>query len=1008
MFRRRRSNPSIGAEPQPDLVELGIQLRRQYEQTGDERALELSVIALESILPEASPGSEYRRAALAALGLSLRARYQRSGASADLDRAVALHEEAAAVVLPDSPHVAGMLSNLAGSLRLRYERDGDADDLGRAVDAYRRAVAATPPGSPWRSTFLSNLGNGLHSAYQHGGDPADLEAGVRAFQEAVSNVPPGSVGHAGAFASLAGALGERYLLTGDPGDAEAALEAAERAVADGSGTAGEPEYRAALAVALTRLYTGSGRLEYLDRAIAEEQEAIRRTPQGSTKLPSRLSNLAGSFDLRHRVTGDPGELDQAIEMYQAAVSLQSEDTPDASYRYGNLGSSHLRRYEDSGDRADLDAAVTTLERAVGAAERLGSARQVLRETARLANALVSRYDQDGRPEDLDRAVAGHEHAASGLPSGTHGQLTSLLSLAADLARRHALRGEAADRERASEAFRRGCRGALERGPELALRGARTWSAFAAELGAWPEAAEAGRLALQASRCLFVAQALRPHREAWLRTAQGLPSETAYALAKSGDLDGAVVALEQGQALLLSEALDHQRVRFDDLAAGGHRELVERYRLAAASVNQLEREEMDRPATMPQDRAADALRRARQELAAVVDDIRRLPGYADFLHHGDGDGIAAADVPLVYLLAHPLGGLALLVHRDVPTTAVWLPALKGEAFLDEFAAYARAYGSPDPASLAAALDRLTGWLWRAAMGPLLDLLPTGGEVRVVPVGVVALLPLHAAWTNDPSSHDGRRYVLDTVTLTYAPNAGAFRAAAERAGAARAERVLAVGEPQPVQAGPLPHATTEARAVRQLFPGGQLLVGPQATRERVLRGMGEHEIHHLACHGQANIRTPLASALLLAGDEPLTLRELLTRRLPGVRLTVLSACESAVPGVVLPDEVIGLPAGLLQAGVAGVISSQWPVADASTMMLMVRFYQLWRVDGLAPAESLRQAQLWVRNSTNGEKERLFPGVEAFAGPDGSAAARSFWAAGRSWTHPYHWAAFTYVGS
>jgi CHAT domain-containing protein len=973
MFRRKRLGPSVGARQAPDLVELGIQLRKQYEHTGNDGALELSIRALESILPSTLEGDAYRLAALTALGLSLQERYERSGSSADLTRAVALHEEAAAVVPQDSPHVAGVLSNLAGSLRLRYNRDGHAEDLTRAVDAYRRAIEVTPPGSRWRPLLLN-----IHC-------------------------------------DLAGALGDRYLLTGDLADGAAAVAAAERAVTEASGMAGEARYRTAryrtaLSVALGRLYAGTGQLEHLDRAIAEQQAAIERSSEGAIELPAWLNNLAGSLNLRHRVTGEPGDLDQAIEIYQAAVSLQTEDKTDAALLYGNLGSSHLQRYDETGAPDDLDTAIALLERAVAAAERLGSAEQVLRENSRLAGALASRYKRDRRLEDLNRAVAGHERAATGLPAGINEQLTSLLSFAADLTHRHDLQGEAADRERASDAFRRGCRAALERGPELALRGARNWGNFAAGLGAWSDAAEAGRLALDATRRLFVAQALRPHREAWLGTAQGLPAKTAYALAKIGDLDGAVVAVEQGQALLLSEALDHERVRLDELAEIGHQDLVERYRAAAARVNQLEREELDRPTAVPPERHADTLRRARQELTVVVEAIQAVPGQAEFLRTGDLDDITAVAVaaPLLYLLAHPMGGLALVVRQGVPTTAVWLPELTVETFWHQFVAFSKAFGSSDQADVPQALDRLTTWLWQAAIDPLLDVLPAGGEVRVVPVGPLVLLPLHAAWTHDPASHDRRRYALDTMTFMYAPNARAFRAASERVGARRPERLLAVGEPQPVQAADLPHATAEARAVRRFFPRGRLLVGWEATKDRVLSSMSEQDVLHLACHSQANIRAPLASALLLAGDDPLTLRELLGHRLARIRLAVLSACETAVPGLVLPDEAIGFPAGLLQAGTAGVVSSQWQVADASTMALMERFYEFWRGDGLNPAEALRQAQLWVRHITNREREQYFPGVVEFVGPDDSEAKRAFWADGRSWTHPYHWAAFTYTGS
>jgi CHAT domain-containing protein len=59
--------------------------------------------------------------------------------------------------------------------------------------------------------------------------------------------------------------------------------------------------------------------------------------------------------------------------------------------------------------------------------------------------------------------------------------------------------------------------------------------------------------------------------------------------------------------------------------------------------------------------------------------------------------------------------------------------------------------------------------------------------------------------------------------------------------------------------------------------------------------------------------------MANDEILTLRDLFDLKLPGIRLAILSVCETGLPGTQLPDEVVSLPTGLLQAGVAGVVAS-----------------------------------------------------------------------------------------
>jgi CHAT domain-containing protein len=205
--------------------------------------------------------------------------------------------------------------------------------------------------------------------------------------------------------------------------------------------------------------------------------------------------------------------------------------------------------------------------------------------------------------------------------------------------------------------------------------------------------------------------------------------------------------------------------------------------------------------------------------------------------------------------------------------------------------------------------------------------------------------------------------------------------------------------------LPSSSTETANAIATFPGKsnwKIIQHEKATPAAVLEALPNHTVAHFSCHDSANFQHPLDSDLLMANDEILSLRDLLDLKLKGLRLAILSACETGIPGTDLPDEVISLPTGLLQAGAAGVVSSLWSVADLSTMVLLSRFYQLWRTDGLEPPAALRQAQLWLRDSTGPE---LAPYLQA-SHPE--LAARLQQAANqRPFAHPFYWAAFTYVG-
>jgi CHAT domain-containing protein len=176
-------------------------------------------------------------------------------------------------------------------------------------------------------------------------------------------------------------------------------------------------------------------------------------------------------------------------------------------------------------------------------------------------------------------------------------------------------------------------------------------------------------------------------------------------------------------------------------------------------------------------------------------------------------------------------------------------------------------------------------------------------------------------------------------------------------------------------------------------------------------------HLACHGIADPNDPLSSALELGGGERLTLADVLARPAGTGRLAVLSACETGVTGSDLPDEAVGLPSGFLAAGFAGVVSSMWQVLDESTALLIGRFYQAWLHEGLAPDRALREAQQWLRDSTNHQKTMWLRDAALRShrlGLPFAALNHLYQTVGvrerdeRSYSRLDNWAAFSYLGA
>jgi CHAT domain-containing protein len=429
------------------------------------------------------------------------------------------------------------------------------------------------------------------------------------------------------------------------------------------------------------------------------------------------------------------------------------------------------------------------------------------------------------------------------------------------------------------------------------------------------------------------------------------------------------------------------------------------------------------------------------LTNTITAIRQVPGYADFLIAPVFADIVSAlppATPLVYLVTTEAGGLALVVTSPIgatriPTTTVhplWLndssqsfllELLQGAADNPNLGGWFGAYNQwqTNRPAWFAAIDQGTAKLWGCLMTPLSQHLTALNvqQAILIPTGYLGLLPLHAAWTPDPTAPTGRRYAFDTTHFTYAPNAHSLKAAQTIASRIKPDSLLAIDEPNHTGASPLPNSQREIDTAIATFPQHQRLGHAQATAAVVLAALPHHTVLHFSCHGFANLEEPLNSGLALANEDILTLRDILSLRLTGVRLAVLSACETGLSGTNLPDEVVSLPAGLLQAGVAGVAASLWSVSDFSTLLLLTRFYDLWRIEGLAIDRALRQAQQWVRDTTNRKKvlyfQRIADGIGAsavsrdvarflYVKPDGYQPNQY------SFAHPYHWAAFIVIYS
>lgn len=265
------------------------------------------------------------------------------------------------------------------------------------------------------------------------------------------------------------------------------------------------------------------------------------------------------------------------------------------------------------------------------------------------------------------------------------------------------------------------------------------------------------------------------------------------------------------------------------------------------------------------------------------------------------------------------------------------------------------------------------LWLALFGAFRGEVSAAKVLTLVPDAFLANVPFAALIA--PSG----QLVIEQATVSYLPSASFYRALLTRPLFAEKPRMLVLGNavyPAPWQ--PLPTAETEARAVANVFEGSTLLVGREATEERFVDALDNHNIFHFATHGMlAGQLAAQASSLLLTrtaqADGYLTAAELARLDLSRSYMAVLSACETSV-SVAGGGDLNSISAAFLAAGAPTVIGSQWQVSDDSTAALMVDFYAHFLDVGTA--ESLRAAQLRMRKDP-------------------------------AWRHPFFWAAFVLYG-
>ena len=163
--------------------------------------------------------------------------------------------------------------------------------------------------------------------------------------------------------------------------------------------------------------------------------------------------------------------------------------------------------------------------------------------------------------------------------------------------------------------------------------------------------------------------------------------------------------------------------------------------------------------------------------------------------------------------------------------------------------------------------------------------------------------------------------------------------------------------------LTNSEEEARAIATAYgPEATLLQGHIATKKAVLDAIaGSHRIH-ISTHGRHNVNAPSFQCMFLdaglPGDSVIYAYELLRLDLRGLNLVTLSACETALGRIDVADNLRGIPAALLIAGVSTIVGTLWNVEVETATRFFTAFYRVLKEKGSSKRTAFFEAQSETR--------------------------------------------------
>jgi tetratricopeptide (TPR) repeat protein len=907
-----------------------------------------------------------------------------------LDAAVAHSRRAVDLTPAGSADTSRRLTTLSQHLAGHFHLRGDHTALEEAVASARQAVALTAEGQDL-STRVAALADALMLRFEALGQREDIDEAIDHASHAVALTTERTAAVAGHLNNLGLCLARRFPATGDPADLDDAVDCSRRAI----DLAGAGADRPALLITLgshlaARHAAGGGGEADLTEAVGVAVDAVDATPSASSERPARLSNLAAHLFARFEAGGNRRDLVEAVARGREAVLLTAFSSALRPKVAANLAGYLARRFTIDRNARDRDDAVVFAREAVARAPDDPACLMTM------ASALTLPSEGGLVQSDVDAAVAHSRHAVDVTPPGS--PLLAKLSghLAAQLAIRSGVTGDASDLDEAISI----ARGAVELLPGthpdlstslnnlarfLTMRLGTDFDEADLEaledvLGQWAEVCERGlasRFDVTVAGPLWVRQlmrlamfgpirlrklvarlgaavlsgaerlselpddvgpeARRAHALDLRRAVDGVAARAAYAhlLAYGNDAAGALELLENG---LTTIAVEQAGGPLWQRARESEPELVERLTQITRRLR----------VARSQGQTVDALwaerRSALAELEGRVGRLGIRRGVEELAETAKTVGL-----PLMWIACTPAGGLLIVLRPEGQRFHVLLPELKS----DRVSAWqARLHSTrqtfdPSAPTLRAAVDQPSSAPSAEDCTRVMDELAAtlgsietwwGDDAWVVPVGQLATLPWQARWP---------RLRLHT--------SGALHIVAH-ANAQRPRSALAAA----LFDSEFDDAGDERRGLAR-HVGATVLTGPEATLAE-LKNLGRLGVLHFAVHGTTEPALLLKDGVLRP-DDLVDYPD----QFSALRLLFANACFSGSIGEDALDEASGFATAAAVTGTSATLTALWPVFDPTAVAFAANFYARLHDHG-DPQGALREARAGTSPDNAGDATLL----------------------------------------